>query len=322
MIIYIGFIMLNIWILHLYYEDILFITINLYQKQITQKVGKYLDSKKLMLDEWLKSVKEGRRGDILCVYLLSMATGTHTAVHLSNNRVWSTLEVMPTSHDDLMRQCNKHLVYLGLGVFLQLKEHATVNILGTVTGQDPKTHKLLVASVTQSIKQEKHKGGNTNVYPKKHVTAAVGSAAQLDRVGKELMTTVVLTGTTNTSATSKMDRQMNEVGSSNSAGKPMVNILPFEVRLVRLTQQEILKYTRKCLPSEIPQSGSGRSSPIRTRSMRFRPLSTHSKKCTISGRPTQRLISKTSTFTIWGHNLCRCKQKLSLKCRIKGCTLA
>ena len=115
---------------------------------------------------------------------------------------------------------------------------------------------------------------------------------------------------------------MNEVGSSNSAGKPMVNILPFEVRLVRLTQQEILKYTHKCLPSEIPQSGSGRSSPIRTRSMRFRPLSTHTKKCTISGRPTQRLISKTSTFTIRSHNLRRCKQKLSLKCRIKGCTLA
>ena len=109
-----------------------------------------------------------------------MATGTHTAVHLSNNRVWSTLEVMPTSHDDLMRQCNKHLVYLGQGVFLQLKEHPTVNILGTVTGQDPETHKLLVASVTQSIKQEKLEDRNTNVYPKKHVTAAVGSAAQLD----------------------------------------------------------------------------------------------------------------------------------------------
>ena len=102
-----------------------------------------------------------------------MATGTHTAVHLSNNRAWSTLEVMPTLHDDLMRQCNKHLVYLGLGVFLQLKEHPTVNILGTVTGQDPGTHKLLVASVTQSIKQEKLKDRNTNVYPKRHVTEAV-----------------------------------------------------------------------------------------------------------------------------------------------------
>ena len=275
-----------------------------------------------MLKEWLKSVKEGRRGNILCVYLLSMATGTHTAVHLSNNRVWSTLEVMPTLLDDLMRQCNKHLVYLGLGVFLQLKERPTVNILGTVTGQDPETHKLLVASVTQSIKQEKLEDGNTNVYPKKHVTVAAGSAAQLDRVEKELTTTVELTGTTSTSVTPTWDRQMKEAGSSNSAGKPMVNILPFEIHLVRLTQQEISKYTRKRLPSEIPQSGSGRSSPVRTRSMRFRSLTTHSKKRTISGRPTQWLISKTSTFNIRRHNQRRCKQKLSLKCRIKGCTLA
>ena len=122
-----------------------------------------------MLKEWLKSVKEGRRGDILCVYLLSMATGTHTAVHLRNNRVWSTLEVMPTLHDNLMRQCDKHLVYLGLGVFLQLKEHPTINILGTITGQDPETHKLLAASVTHSIKQEKLKDRNTNVYPRRNM---------------------------------------------------------------------------------------------------------------------------------------------------------
>ena len=160
------------------------------------------------------------------------------------------------------------------------------------------------------------------MYTLRNVTAAAGSAAQLDRVEKELTTTVELTGTTSTSVTPTWDRQMKEAGSSNSAGKSMVNILPFEVCLVRLTQQEISKYTRKHLPSEIPQSGSGRSSPVRTRSMRFRSLTTHSKKCTISGRQTQRLISKTSTFTIRSHNLCRRKQKLSLKCRIKGCTLA
>ena len=154
------------------------------------------------------------------------------------------------------------------------------------------------------------------------MTAAAGSAAQLDQVEKELMTTVELTGTTSTSVTPTWDRQMGKAGSSNSAGKPMVNILPFEIHLVRLTQQEISKYTRKNLPSEIPQSGSGRLSPVRTRSMRFRSLTTHSKKRIISGRPTQRLISKTSTFIIRRHNLCRCKQKLSLKCRIKGCTLA
>ena len=54
---------------------------------------------------------------------------------------------------------------------------------------------------------------------------------------KELTTTVELTGTTSTSVTPTWDRQMKGAGSSNSAGKPMVNILPFEFRLVRLTQQ-------------------------------------------------------------------------------------
>ena len=93
-------------------------------------------------------------------------------------------------------------------MFLQLKERPTINILGTVTGQDPETHKLLVASVTQSIKQEKLEDRNTNVYPKKHVTVAAGSAAQLDRVEKELTTTVELTGTTSTSVTPTWDRQM------------------------------------------------------------------------------------------------------------------
>ena len=292
--------------------------VNLYPKQITQKASNYLDSKKLMLDEWSKSVKEGRRGDILCAYLLSMATGSHTAVHMRNNKVWSTLKDMPTSHDQLIQQCDKHLVYLGLGVFLQLKERVTVDILGTITGQDPETQKLLVASVTQSIKHEEHIDSEMHVLPKKHATAAAGSAAQLDRVEKEMRTSAEIIGTTRTSVIPTMGKEM---GLSISAGKPMVNILPFEVWLVRLTQQEILKYTRKRLPSEKLQSVPGQSSPVKTRSMRFRLLSTQGKKCIISGRPTQWLVSITS-ISIRRHILRRRKQKLRLKCRIKRCTLA
>ena len=183
-----------------------------------------------MLDEWLKSVKEGRRGDILCVYLLSMATGSHTVVYMRNNKVWSTLKDMPTLHDELIQQCDKHLVYLGFGIFFQLKECVTVDILGTITGQDPETQKLLVASVTQSIKHEEHVDSEMHVLPKKHATAAAGSAAQLDRVEEEMRTSAEIIGTTSTSVIPTMGK---ETGSSISAGKPMVNILPFEVRLVR-----------------------------------------------------------------------------------------
>ena len=291
--------------------------VNLYPKQITQKASSYLDSKKLMLNEWLKSVKEGRRGDIFCVYLLSMATGSHTAVHMRNNKVWSTLKDMPTSHDELIQQCDKHLVYLGLLVFLQLKVRVTVDILGTITGQDPKTHKLLVASVTQLIKHEEQEDSEVHVLPKKHATPAAGSAAQLDHVEKEMRTSAEIIGTTSTSVIPTTGKEMGP----SITGKPMVNMLPFEVWLVRLTPQEILKYTQKYPPSEKLHSEPGRSSPVKTRSMRFRLLSTQGKKRIISGRPTQRIVSMTSV-SIHRHILHRRKLKLRLKCRIKRCTLA
>ena len=161
--------------------------VKLYPRQITQKVKNYLNSKKLTLEEWLKSVKDGRRGDILCVYLLSMATGSHTVVHLKHNKLWSTLKDRPASHDELIQQCNKHLVYLGLGIFLQLKERAPFKILGTITGQDPKTHKRLLASVTQSIKHEVQEDYEKQRFPTTHyATAAADSEAQLERVEKEI----------------------------------------------------------------------------------------------------------------------------------------
>ena len=171
------------------------------------------------------------------------------------------------------------------------------------------------------MKHEEPVDSEMHVLPKKHATAAAGSASQLDRVEKEMMTSAKIIGTTSISVTPTMDVQMKETGSSISAGKPMVNILPFEVWLVRLSQQEISKYTHKRLLSEKLQSGSGRSSPVKTRSMRFRLLSTHSKKRIISGRPTQQHVSITS-ISIQRHILRRQKQKLSLKCRIKRCILA
>ena len=179
---------------------------------------------------------------------------------------------MPASHDELIQQCDKHLVYLGLGIFLQLKEYVSVSILGTITGQDPETQKHLVASVTQLIKHEVHVDSEMQVLPnKQYVTAAAGSAAQLDRVEKEMQTTTRTIGTTNNPVTPTM---VEETGPSTSDKKPMVNLLPFEVRLVRLTQKEILNYTRKYPPSDKLHSVPGQSSPVKIRSMRFRSVST------------------------------------------------
>ena len=219
--------------------------VNLYPRQIMQKVNNYLESKKLTLDEWSKSVKDGCRGDIFCVYLLSMATGSHTAVHMRNNKVLSTLKNGPVSHDELIQQCDKHLVYLGLGIFLQLKECVSFNILGTITGLDPETHKRLVASVTQSVKHEVQVDSEKQILPiKQHATAAAGSEAQLERVEKEMRSTTGIIGTTNNLVIpTRMKVTGPSVRSVKSVKKPMVNFLPFEVRLVRLTEKEILNYT-------------------------------------------------------------------------------
>ena len=131
------------------------------------KVQGYLDSKKLMLDDWLCCVKEGRRGDIMCVYLLSIATGVHIMVHLKNNKIWSTLQEVPFLHSDLVEHCQKHLVYMGFRIFLCLKKRPPVNpdtlpILGTVSSDDPATQKELLLSVGMKIKPETEITGTTH----------------------------------------------------------------------------------------------------------------------------------------------------------------
>ena len=91
-----------------------------YKTLLELRVRAYLDSKKLTLDQWLDAVKNNRRGDILCVYLLSLVTGRHTIVHLKGGINWCTLKVIPLLHEELIERCDIHLVYLGFGVFLHL----------------------------------------------------------------------------------------------------------------------------------------------------------------------------------------------------------
>ena len=142
---------------------------------IEPKVSKYLLSKKLSLDDWITSVKNNRRGDIVCVYLLSMVTGNHTAIHLKNNRVWSTLKTVPLLPYELVDRCNIHLVYMGFGIFLELKKRPTpmtTRILGTITRDDPDVR----ANLYLLIKTEKPE---TSQVPNKSATSVAGSMSQL-----------------------------------------------------------------------------------------------------------------------------------------------
>ena len=126
-----------------------------YPKQITAKAQSYLNSKKLTLEDWLRCVRDGRHGDILCMFLLSLSTGVHTVIHLKNNKLWSTLKTIPATHSELLNICDQHLAYLGFGIFLRLERKPTQRkILGTITGIDNETQQLLLQSVDAAAADE------------------------------------------------------------------------------------------------------------------------------------------------------------------------
>ena len=139
-----------------------------------------MTSKKLSIDDWLTTVKDRRRGDILCPYLLNMITGRHTCVHLKNSQLWSTLKSVPVNHDDHVNSCDFHLVYLGFGAFIRLVPRQAPDvkdfvIIGHITTCDPATSQELNTMATN---------WQQLVSPPKTCTpsAAAGSAAQLPRV--------------------------------------------------------------------------------------------------------------------------------------------
>ena len=293
-----------------------------HQKQITFKVREYLDSKKLLLDDWLQCVNEGRRGDILCVYLLSIATGVHTMIHLKN-KLWCKLRDKPQSHEEMLNCCEKHLVYLSFGIFLCLEKRPPptldmLPILGTVSSDDPATQRELLYCVGVTIKTKSAFTGTTPAAKTaKHLkaSAAAGSKAQLERVG------------------AKMKAEPSTIKPQATSHKtiprtyPMVEKYPFEVRIRRLTLKEIEKYTvslgqTKCPCTVKPSVVTIRSSLVTTRSMAKRKLNKGQKWHTISGHLSQLPTQQRPMFKVRKHILHKHKHKNYMKCRVKDCALA
>ena len=96
-----------------------------------------LTAKGLTLDTWSDSIEDGWKGDFLSLYGLNLMLDTHTAIHLSNNRLWTTIKNPPKNHDMLLPMCNFHLVYLGRGLFVELIE---------------RKHPLIVVEKTADVK--------------------------------------------------------------------------------------------------------------------------------------------------------------------------
>ena len=71
---------------------------------------KYLVSKELTLMEWAESITSGLKGDILALFGLCLLVDKYCLLHLKNE-----------NHDELLRMCDYHLVFLGQGIFIELK---------------------------------------------------------------------------------------------------------------------------------------------------------------------------------------------------------
>ena len=84
------------------------------------RVAKYLASKVLSYENWLDSISDGRKGDVLALYGLCLLFSKHAVVHLHNDLVWSTLASLSNNHLEDLQKLDIHLCYIGRGLFMEL----------------------------------------------------------------------------------------------------------------------------------------------------------------------------------------------------------
>ena len=92
------------------------------KKNFEQCASKYLASKVLSYDNWLDSISEGCKGDILALFSLCMLFSVHALVHLKDGFIWMTLSKLLDDHAEDLKKCNVHLCYLDRGIFIELIE--------------------------------------------------------------------------------------------------------------------------------------------------------------------------------------------------------
>ena len=95
------------------------------QQNLEVRARRYLASKGLAFDNWMTSITDGMKGDILVLYTLCMLFDKHVIVHLRHGLVWSTLEDLSQDHYADLKKCELHLCYVGRGLFVELMERET-----------------------------------------------------------------------------------------------------------------------------------------------------------------------------------------------------
>ena len=117
-------------------------------KMYFKKCGQfYLSTKGLDLDKWMEAIDEGCKGDVLTLYGLSLLMDVHTYIHLHNGQFWSTLKNVPSSHDETLRKCKVHALYLGRGLFVELREREMP--LQIIDNPDPKVISIGIGELSE-----------------------------------------------------------------------------------------------------------------------------------------------------------------------------
>ena len=99
--------------------------VRLHKKFFNTMEKAYLARKGLSLDNWLDSVQEGRKGDVLTLLGLCMLIEKYAVVHLHDGEIWTSLRDSQKSHDEALDRSDSHLIYLGRGNFAKMSINTT-----------------------------------------------------------------------------------------------------------------------------------------------------------------------------------------------------
>ena len=164
--------------------------IRLHRHFFTLLATKYFKCKGLTMDNWLDTVIEGCKGNVLMLLGLCMLVEKHVLVHLKFGAIWSSLKTVPSTHPDALKQVDLHLVYLGRGNFIKLQTHSTpLQVLSTMSS-DSQHHvalspeenkildKLIMSGLGIGLDRETKSKGLHSKQPGKVVTSSDSKGLQ------------------------------------------------------------------------------------------------------------------------------------------------
>ena len=96
---------------------------------------------------WMEAIDEGCKGDVLTLYGLSLLIDVHTYIHLHNGQFWSTLKNVPSTHDETLQKCKVHALYLGRGLFVELRKWEIP--LQIIDNPDPKVISIVIGELSE-----------------------------------------------------------------------------------------------------------------------------------------------------------------------------